>query len=372
MTRVQWVDPALKGGVKVATNEKIGNVYWFSFPLQAESLRVKRIHMPNYDEALQKDVTGLFFKELKERAMSAQNIVCSIHAPQGQGKSYVGLFIAEKLSAFLGKPVEIDNINFTITDMLKAIEKAEKGSILVLDEQTKTVGPGARAEMSMLYNIEDVVRQYKMYLFFISPRYVHHTYHYMINVWQPGSDKSFDPSRSIEGQWKYSRSIISNESQIDIGYIVTGTPTNKDLLERYEKKKEQFVTDIRMRRGFNRPGYLRNRIFDMLSSNHRINLQEHSHCTGFLVEFAVSKNKEVKKSILDMHFPEQLTTQERTFLVNFADSLLITEFQDQVRQYMPKDAEKKGSLKKRGRPRKKPEFEYDDEEMHPGDKDSGR
>lgn len=321
------------------------SVQWFSLPLQKESLRMMEQKMPHYGEALNKDVTKLFFRELKERAMSRQNCILSIHAAQGRGKSYVGIFIAEHLSKYLGKKVIPNNINFSVTNMLRAIEKAEEGSILILDEQTKTVGVGARAELAMLYNIEDVVRQYKMFLIFISPKYVSHTYHYMIDVLQPGSDKPLDPVQTVESQWKYTKSIILNDNQIPIGFIATGTPSDKQLLHDYEKKKELFIQEIRKRRGYNRPAYLREKIFRMMKENQKVFLPEHGHCSGFLIEMANSRNKELKKSILDMHFDEQLTTMERTSLANFSESLFFTEFSEEYEKIIGGIANEKGKKK---------------------------
>src|SRR3990167_8515156 len=90
-------------GLTEIVTEKVGSVYWFTFPLEAESARVTKLNMPHYADALKKDVTDLFFRELKWRATSRQNLVATIHAAQGKGKSWSGIFIAEKLAGFLGK-----------------------------------------------------------------------------------------------------------------------------------------------------------------------------------------------------------------------------------------------------------------------------
>lgn len=291
--------------------EKVGGVYWFTFPLEAESVRVTKLSMPHYADALKKDVTDLFFKELKWRATSRQNLVVTIHAAQGKGKSWAGIFIAEKLAAFLGKEITSENINFTITDTLRAAETTEEGSILILDEQTHAVGPGSRAEKMLLENIEMVVRQHRLYLFFIAPRYVSHNYHYLIELWQPGSDKSFDPSKPFEQQWKYSRCIIFNDKQLPLGFIVTGSPVNKETLEKYEKRKSLFIHDIKQRKGFKRPAYLRQRAAGLLKSE------------KFIEDYMTASNKDTKKVLLDIHMDdESLTMSERSSIVSYIDFLI--------------------------------------------------
>src|SRR3990167_5123128 len=252
---------------KVVSNGR--KYYFFNYPLQAESIKVTKIHMPHYKEALEKDMTEEMALELKGLALGRGNAIISYMGLQGSGKSYSAMFVAEMLSGYLGRKLTIGNVGFSLTEILSIAESAEIGSVVIMDEQTKMKGRGSLIEAALLENIERVVRQHKLFFFFLSPRYVSHSYRYLIEIWQPGSERKFDYTKTLEEQWKYTRCIIFNDKQIPVGYMITEAPSDMDFIAEYEKKKSEFIEGIRARQGSGRPKYLRGRAADFLGTEGR-------------------------------------------------------------------------------------------------------
>ena len=65
-----------------------------------------------------------------------KNFLTSVIGPTGSGKTYAGLVIGEKLSAESGVPFSIDNVIFTLKDLMSLVNsnKLKKGSVILFDE----------------------------------------------------------------------------------------------------------------------------------------------------------------------------------------------------------------------------------------------
>ncbi len=293
------------------------------------------------------------------------------------GKSYSAMFVAEKLSGYLGRNLSIDNVGFNLTEVLGIAEKAEIGSVIIMDEQTKVKGRGSQIESALLENIERVVRQHKLFFFFLSPRYVSHSYRYMIEVWQPGSDKPFDYSKTLEEQWKYTRCIVFNDKQLPIGYIVTESPSDKDFLVQYEEKKSKFIEGIRARQGSGRPKYLRDRAMEFLAKEGKC-----KECgIDFFHDFVLAKNKSLREVLVSMaSHGEMISVDETKGIVNYCDYLIMTNenllqkssllkkhVKDDIKDYsdsslsVQKTTERSDVLRSRRKKPKKRDIVYEDE-----------
>jgi len=116
-------------------------MYWASLPMDRESIRMSKLIQPAYEDALKKDITkNELVPRLKITSKSVLNMILSFFGLQGSGKSYALLFLMEILAKYSGIELSIDNVCFTITDLLKIIEKGGNGEIYCLDEQRHTYG----------------------------------------------------------------------------------------------------------------------------------------------------------------------------------------------------------------------------------------
>jgi hypothetical protein len=292
------------------------SIYWFARPLEAEALKASMFSSMDLYHALdfKKDLTVLWYKELEMRCKSRDNLIVSIFGSQGTGKSYVALYTLEKMAKFMNKPVNLDNVFFTLDDLSIGVERVGRNEVLVLDEQIETSGQGSSAERKGLVNIERVVRQHKLNFFFLAPEHIRHTYHYYLRVWQPGAFKPFNPNKTVEEQWELSRSVIYNVDNHPFGWIITAKPTNIKFLEAYEKKKSEFIDRVKARRGSGRYKFIGRRADDIIQDE------------KFKEEFRNAPRQPLKKLLLKEKLQgELITTDEFKELFDKVDLMIQRE-----------------------------------------------
>lgn len=286
-------------------------IFWDNLGVRNEWRKMMIAEDYRIKDAIKKNLTEHFFNELKVLCQSKQNAVISCFGQQGWGKSYSLMFISEFLSKQLNYELTIDNVYFSKLDMLLALEKARDGDIYILDEQTKTFGVGSGAEKEWLDNIEKIVRQKKLFLLFSSPVEEPHIYHYKLRVWAMGSEKEWDNTKKFEEQWKYTQSLLYGTGEILLGYIITGTPKNKEFLNLYEEKKAKFIKEMLERRGSKKTEYLMNLANQLLQKK------------GFFVKYALCNTKTTKKILCRMEIGQGfLTSEEEKMLVDFIDYVI--------------------------------------------------
>jgi hypothetical protein len=254
-----------------------------------------------YAESLErtKDVTELLKQKFQVIGLNPMNIIMSVEGAQGSGKSYAVISLAEYLSIHTNIPLDIDNVCFSITDMLSRIKDVKKRAILILDEQVLAFGMGSGAEKEGLANIERVVRKFKLNLFFLAPDYIPHVYHYHLETWEPGSDKKFDFTKPLKGQWKFEQLIIFNRRKYPFGHIWTATPRDTQFLAEYEEKKELFINNLLLGKVGNRPKQIQKVADDFIADS------------DFIDAFRKKRRVSTKRHLVSMNMGIEYTKEER-------------------------------------------------------------
>lgn len=307
-------------------------IYWSSLPLEDESIRMAKITNPAYAEALKKNLTPKFADRMKVIANSKQNFILSSFGTQGSGKSYQMLFLYEKFNAYKKMKINLDNCTFVINDLLDVVAKLAKGETFILDEQVHTSGYGSNIERMILENIEMTVRQDRLSFFFLAPKYIGHNFHYFLETWQMGSDQPWDFNKSIYDQWKYTRSILFDHRQHMLGYIVTGKPTDEDFLVKYEKKKNQYISKFRQRKGSGRYKHILDRAYKIMADDE------------FLTKYALAKNKTMKRLLVIIKLEgELISIDELRMLIDYCD--FIANFEPSVKEKLRQFASNKFEIK---------------------------
>lgn len=307
-------------------------IYWFNMPLKAESIRLAQLSA-GFENPSKKEITDRFFEELKVIAKSKQNFLCDSFGVPGSGKSYQVLRIAEKYARYRGQRLKIENVWFTISEALDGIEKMKKGSIGILDETIHTFGTGSKVERTLLNNIEMVVRAHRLSFFFLAPMHVRHNYHYYLMTWQMGKEgEEWDIEKPIETQWQFTKSFIYDHMGQCLGYIITDTPKNKNFLAEYEKKKDKFITAVRMKRGGARHEHLLKRAFELL--------EDPEFFERYMQMF---KTKRLKKLAIRVSLKgEIMSIEEINILVDYIDYVLNREpkFKNKMEKWFNKEKKK--------------------------------
>jgi hypothetical protein len=308
--------------------------------LRAEAHRVAGMINPMYQAALEKDCTMKMHNEMRITAVSELNEIISLFGPSGSGKSFVIADLVEDYLNYFDPPkkISIDNVFFTVTDMLEAIETVEKGSVVWLDEQIFTSGYGSTVEKRNLQNIESTVRAHKLSFFFSAPQFIQHNFHYYMETWQMGSDEPWPENvgklstENIKGwihHWKYTKSIVYSEKGHMMGYIVTRTPDDKAFLSAYQKKKDKFVTDVRAQKGGQRFMVIERRAHRLLEK------------PEFLSEFCSTRDNKLRQLACEIHSGGiYMGIQDWRTLVSYIDREIQVIHPDKYQEYLNLRAER--------------------------------
>jgi len=244
------------------------------------------------------------------------------------------MYIAQRMSQYKEIPLTINNVSFTITDMLNLVSNIEKGGVAILDEQISTSGLGSTIERMALSNIEMTVRAHKLSLFFSSPKFTYHNFHYFLETWEFGSDKKIDWSKPIMEQWKFTKLIVYDSKEHMLGYIITTTPKNKDFLVQYEEKKDKFIMDVKGMRTTRRHETLLNTVYSLVQNDEFL-----EQYTRLMIG---KKPKRLRKLLVLVSLKGQLfAVEEINTLVDYLEYII--EFEPEI---MEKVRQMKSKLQK--------------------------
>jgi len=280
---------------------------WATLPLQEASIKMAKFYNTDYNIALQKNLTEDFFRHLKIIANTNMNFIMSCFGTQGSGKSYTIAMIVMEFLKYKGlKKIDLDNCCFTINDLLTVVERLEEGGVFILDEQVHTAGYGSQVERHILDNVEMTTRAHKLCFFFLAPKFFVHNFHYFIETWQMGTEGEWDWNKSIDKQWMYTKSILFDHRQHMLGYIITNTPEDKEFLKAYDAKKNNFINEVRMRRGSGRHQYIMDKAYALLEDE------------IFFERFVRSKGNDLKRlNMLIALKGELMSTDESKMLLSY-------------------------------------------------------
>lgn len=264
-----------------------------------EANRVTEMFKGGFDSALKKDMTKDMSLEFQLVGNNDQNQIISMEGPQGGGKSYAILFLSEEFADITGMELTIDDVHFSISNLYKDIRKNHRRRQILRDEQVETYGMGTGAEKEMLLSVEKIIRKFKMCFWNISPEFVKHHFHYHMMTWEMGSDMPIDTSKPLEGQWKFTKSILFNRIQYPFGYVITGTPKRVKFIKEYEKKKGEFIDALFEGTISNREKYLYE-CAEELSNNKK-----------FMEKFEKMTRHSVKRHWTAMHLGIGFTKDEK-------------------------------------------------------------
>lgn len=147
----------------------------FSFttdPLTAQLRNVLLKDQPTYALALSPDrnMTNAYFRTLEyyyKHRNAANNVIKGL---PGTGKSNAGIVSCEYLRNCSGMDFDIDNVFYSVSDILKKAGSFEKGHILLLDEWRgiTNVGEGGMTETQELLDLEGITREEQINFFHCS------------------------------------------------------------------------------------------------------------------------------------------------------------------------------------------------------------
>lgn len=179
-----------------------------------------------------KDVTKLFKKDIKERLSSKDpnHVIIQLTGDTGSGKSITGILsIALQL---IDPKMTIESVCFIAEQVIERCKKLKKNTVVVLDEQTLSVGVGSVREALELRNLEEITRKNKLSFVFISPTpRMHLTAHYNLEL--------FLCDRKNKINW-----LAINQDETYLGYVKLEVDPKHPLWIEYDKEggvKDEFI-----------------------------------------------------------------------------------------------------------------------------------
>lgn len=176
----------------------------------------------------------ILLQEIK-RAASGKNIICSIFGGTGEGKTMSSYSLSSVIQKIFLKKTDWDTIIektcFEDDQIGEAMKDAERGDIIIRDEQEKSVGPGSGAMSDKVKAFERTMRKRQINFVFNSPHLVHHEHHFILKTF--GEDEKN----------RIYRLMLYTASEIPIGYI-TLRWIPEEIYTAYMKKNSEWL-DLR-------------------------------------------------------------------------------------------------------------------------------
>lgn len=223
-------------------------VKWMNRPLQVQANKSMELVKFNYKDASESsaDLTEELIDEFKLLKDNPMNMISSVEGLQGSGKSWSVYDLIIKQFYHSGLDLNVDYVDYSITDKVKNVRETKKRVIHVLDEQVEFFGMGAEAIKAMLRNIEKVIRKYKQCFWFLSPEHIPHNCHYYFMTWEWGTNNpKWDFNIPLSDQWDYTKLLIFDRNyKWPFGHVLTGKPQDMNFVRQCEKKKDEFLDKL--------------------------------------------------------------------------------------------------------------------------------
>lgn len=135
-------------------------------PIQnlVDFIRFHRFEIPEriWEYHSKRNITVLFLREVENRIKSWESVNIVIIGQAGTGKSLSGLLLAKRMAKMAGSVFEIRrNVTGFLPDSVQMISVAEPNTVLIQDEQTRSVGTGSRSMSWTHANLLKTVMRYK-------------------------------------------------------------------------------------------------------------------------------------------------------------------------------------------------------------------
>ena len=227
-----------------------------------------------FSRAMQEDIrvmNSLLLDDIKFRADSFMNVVASVEGQQGSGKSISFIYLGLLIGKFFGYPFALKNIIFDPDDLDTALEKADKRTTWLMDEQKRAnVGMMSRTTQLNLTDLEDQLRRSQINLLYASPSLRQHEHFFAFKTfriirindadctecdeykhWNPTSgqpspcDTCDLPADKRNGYPKYFLLLLQTKRLIDNMLVPRGIVQfpmpNIKFIEQYDKVKQQHI-----------------------------------------------------------------------------------------------------------------------------------
>lgn len=222
-------------------------VHWSNRPLQKYAVDVQYAVKFNLEQASKEemDLTEEMKNEFKIIGKNPLNMIVSVEGLQGSGKSWSVYDLIQKQHYLSGLDLDVENVDYSIADKVKNVQKTKKRVIHILDEQVEFFGMGAEAIKAMLRNIEKVIRKYKQCFWFLSPEHINHNCYVYLKTHEWGSETIWDMvNKPLRDQWEYNKLIVYDSNYYPFGNVITGKPDDMSFLKECEKKKDEFLDKL--------------------------------------------------------------------------------------------------------------------------------
>jgi hypothetical protein len=215
---------------------------WKIDPIQKYTMRMKMMKIPAYNQALGKNLSGLYYQFLDYKVEHKENIVLECKGVTRSGKTTAMISTKKYIAMKTKVPFLVDQVCPNEQYYLDKVKHATFHQGFVVDEQLEThVGIGSYREMQLIEDLNNIIAKLCLHTSWIHPPdFVGRNSFYGLET--AGRDFNYKVTRLL----LYDLTSKSfGASSIPLGYVIIPKYNDPEFEAIYEKAKDKHIDELR-------------------------------------------------------------------------------------------------------------------------------
>lgn len=252
----------------------IRGIKWMIDPIQSYTLELKKQKLPVFAEALNRNLTGLYFKFMDYKVEMKENVSIEFKGTPRSGKTTGAISTAKYVSKKAGLEFKVDNICPDEQYYVQKVPDAKFQEQYIIDEQLEQhTGIGAFREMQHTEDLNNIIAKLCIGTYWIHPpEFVGRNSFYGLET--AGRNFEFKLTKFLLYDLTQKTFGVSS---IPLGFVIIPKYNDPKFEEQYEKKKDIHINDLRnenisvrqqarLDEGF---ALAKNKLYQKLKNNHQ-------------------------------------------------------------------------------------------------------
>jgi hypothetical protein len=215
---------------------------WMIDPIQSYTMQLKRQKLPIFAEALNRNLTGLYFQFLQYKVKLNENVSIECKGVTRSGKTTGMISSGKYIAKFTHVPFTVRCVCPNEQYFIDSVKVAIDNQSLVIDEQLEThVGIGSYREMQYIEDLNNIIAKKCIHCFWIHPpEFVGRNSFYGLET--IGRNFEFKLTRFL----LYDLTQKSfGASSVPLGFVIIPKYNDKEFEDAYEKQKDIHIENLR-------------------------------------------------------------------------------------------------------------------------------
>jgi len=247
---------------------------WKIDPIQSYTMQMKMQKLPVFAEAMNRNLTGLYFNFLTYKVQMKENIALECKGVTRSGKTTAMISTMKFVGKLTGTPFNSEHVCPNEQYYISLVKKAVDNQGIVVDEQLEThVGIGSFREMQYIEDLNNIIAKRCIHVAWIHPPdFVGRNAFYGLET----------AGRNLEH--KLTKLLLYDLTQksygvssIPLGFVIIPKYRDEEFENEYEQRKDEHIEELRseniavrqerrLKEGFLLAG---NKLFGKCKNNHQ-------------------------------------------------------------------------------------------------------